>query len=79
VKESHSDSTFLSFGVLMENGVRGGTIGQRARKAEVNRSVSVIPAKRVSRLIGAEANLDSLNSQTKCNTFCIRCCNGTTL
>jgi hypothetical protein len=23
--------------------------------------------------------LDSLNSQTKCNTFCIRYCNGTTL
>jgi error-prone DNA polymerase len=26
-----------------------------------------------------EQNLDSLNSQTKCNTLCIRCCNGTTL
>src|SRR6266536_93133 len=22
---------------------------------------------------------DSLNSQTKCNTLCIRCCNGTTV
>ena len=23
--------------------------------------------------------LDTLNSQTKCNTLCIRCCNGTML
>jgi hypothetical protein len=26
-----------------------------------------------------KTNLDALNSQTKCNTLCIRCCNGTTL
>ena len=24
-------------------------------------------------------DLDGLNSQTKCNTFCIRCCDGTML